>query len=518
MLSTNKRSVSTYQSFESELFKAADKLRKNIDAAEYKHIVLGLIFLKYISDSFFKIHNKIVAGIGEYQYAAAEDPDEYISRDCFWVPSKARWNYLQKRARSNNIGKDLDMAMVAIERENPDLRGILPKVYSKRNIDNAALAGLIDLIEDAPISDEAFRSKDLLGRVYEYFLGQFALAEGQKGGQFYTPKTIVKLLVEILQPFKGRVYDPCCGSGGMFIMSENFVERHRGKMKDISIFGQESNQTTYRLCCMNLAIHAIDSSQVVWNNEGSFLKDAHADKKMDFILANPPFNDSDWSGEILQDDPRWVYGKPPRGNANFAWVQHFIHHLAPGGEAGFVLANGSLSSNTAGGKDIRKELIEKGLVDCIINLPTKLFLNTQIAACLWFISRKEKVKGQMKPQDNSILFIDADDLGSLINRRTREFSDEDIDKITNVYHAWKNDRKKYKNIAGFCNSAPLSRVRKNNYILNPKRYVTLLEEKDNFNFSNSYAILKEKLETQLKEEARLNKEIRISLNKIKYKD
>ncbi len=357
------------ESFEVTLFKAADKLRKNIDAAEYKHIVLGLIFLKYISDSFEEHYNKLQEGKGEYEGADPEDKDEYKAENVFWVPEKARWSYLHAQSKQPTIGKDLDDAMELLEKENPTLKGILAKVYAKPNLDKAALGGLIDLISDIALGDEASKSKDILGRVYEYFLGEFANAEGKKGGQFYTPKSIVRLMVEMIEPYHGRVYDPACGSGGMFIMSEKFVTEHQGKLDDISIYGQESNQTTWKLCRMNLAIRGIDGSQVKWNTEGSFLNDAHKDLKADYILANPPFNQSDWGVELLQTDPRWKYGIPPAGNANFGWMQHMVYHLAPKGVMATVLSNGSLSSNSSGEGDIRKALVEDDLVDCIVSLP-----------------------------------------------------------------------------------------------------------------------------------------------------
>lgn len=505
--------LSNYPKLEVELYKAADKLRKNIDAAEYKHIVLGLIFLNYISQSFCKLHQQLSSDAKEYKFAMPEDPDEYVSRNLFWLPPKSRWDYLRKLSRSAEIGIHLDHAMEQMEEHNSSLKGILPKIYSKQNIDGSILADLFDLIENAPISEEEWRSKDLLGRVYEYFLGRFALAEGQKGGQFYTPKSIVKLLVEMVQPFKGRVYDPCCGSGGMFTMSESFIERHKGSPSDIAIFGQESNQTTYKLSCMNLAIHGIDSTQVIWNNVGSFLKDEHYDKKMDFILANPPFNDSDWSGETLRDDARWVYGKPPTGNANYAWVQHFIFHLKTGGTAGFVLANGSLSSNTGSTDQIRQEIIEAGFVDCIVNLPTKLFLNTQIPACLWLISRKAPETIQDK--NIKTLFIDADSLGSLTNRRLREFSDDDIKKIVSTFNNWKNNSPKYKNIRGFCQTASLSQIRKNGYILSPSRYIkSPVNRESKYDLNTSLDIFRTQFAEQVKEETELNKKISNSLNNL----
>jgi len=464
------------EKFEVQLFKAADKLRKNIDAAEYKHIVLGLIFLKYISDSFEELHIKLKEGKGQYEDADPEDQDEYKAVNVFWVPQGARWSYLHSRAKLPTIGKDLDEAMEAIEEENPTLKGILPKVYAKPNLDKTSLGGLIDLVGDVALGDEAGKSKDILGKVYEYFLGEFALAEGKKGGQFYTPKSIVKLLTEMIEPYHGRVFDPCCGSGGMFVMSEKFVEEHQGRLDDISIYGQESNQTTYRLCRMNLAIRGIDGSQVKWNNEGSFLKNAHPDLKADFVLANPPFNDSDWSGELLQSDGRWKYGVPPKSNANFAWVQDFVYHLSPKGVAGFVLAKGSLTSKTSGEDIIRKNLVEAGLLDAIVNLPTKLFLNTQIPACLWFVSNKRHGFNGDRNRAGQILFIDARNLGHLINRRTREFSDEDIAKIANIYHEWRKEKGNYRDEPGFCASVSIEKAKESDYVLSPGRAtISILE-------------------------------------------
>jgi type I restriction enzyme M protein len=333
---------STQEPIEKQLWKSADKLRKNIDAAEYKHIVLGLIFLKYISDAFEDLHNKLKSGVGEYKGADAEDKDEYKAENVFFVPPSARWSFLRSHAKQPTIGKTVDESMDAIERENPSLRDVLPKVFARGNLDPTSLGGLIDLVSNIALGDAKARSADVLGHVFEYFLGEFALAEGKKGGQFYTPRSGVELLVEMLEPYKGRMFDPCNGSGGMFVQSEKFVANHRGKINDISIYGQESNQTTWRLAKMNLAIRGIDSSQVKWNNEGSFLNDAHKDLKADFVIANPSFNDSDWSGDLLRKDGRWKYGVPPTGNANYAWIQHFLYHLSPSGIAGFVLAKGSL--------------------------------------------------------------------------------------------------------------------------------------------------------------------------------
>jgi len=499
---------------EKQLWKAADKLRKNIDAAEYKHIVLGLIFLKYISDAFESLYEKLKAGEGEYKGADPEDIDEYKAENVFFVPTEARWAFLQSRAKQPDIGKFLDDAMDAIEKQNPSLKGVLPKVYSLGNLDATNLGGLIDLIGNIALGDAKARSADVLGHVFEFFLGQFALAEGKKGGQFYTPRSVVELLVEMLEPYNGRVFDPCCGSGGMFVHSEKFVASHQGKVNDISIYGQESNLTTWRLCKMNLAIRGIESSQVKWNNEGSFLNDLHKDLKADYVLANPPFNDSDWSGELLRNDARWKYGVPPESNANYAWVQHFIYHLAPSGIAGFVLAKGSLTSKQKDEYAIRKAMIEERLVDCIVNLPPKLFLNTQIPACLWFVSRN-KANGKFRNRRDEILFIDARNLGHLINRKTREFSEEDIQRIASTYHNWRNPEGNYEDVKGFCNSAPIERVRELDYVLTPGRYVGLPDDEDEFDFEEKFAQLKAELEEELKEEERLNELILENLRKVK---
>lgn len=505
------------ENFEAQLFKAADKLRKNIDAAEYKHIVLGLIFLKYISDSFDEYYQILSSQEGEHEYSDPEDIDEYKAKNIFWVPVNARWNSLHAKSKLPTIGKDLDQAMTDIEKENTSLKGILPKVYARPNLDKVSLGSLIDLISDIAIGTEAAKSKDILGRVYEYFLGEFANAEGKKGGQFYTPKSIVKLLVEMIEPYKGRVYDPCCGSGGMFIMSEKFVEEHSGKINDISIYGQESNQTTYRLSRMNLAIRGIDGSQVKWNSQGSFLKDIHPDLKADFIIANPPFNQSDWGQELLQSDPRWQeYGLPPANNANYAWMQHMVYHLSPKGIMGIVLANGSLSSNTSGEGEIRKNLIEADLVDCIVALPKQLFYNTGIPACLWFISRKRTGNGDRK-RTGEILFIDATELGYMEDRTHRAFSDEDIKKVADTYHEWRSKESKYDDVKGYSKSASLAEVQKHNYVLTPGRYVGIPDEEDDgIPFEDKMAELTSELEKQIKEEKRLDLEIKKQLANIGF--
>lgn len=528
------------ETLETTLWKSADKLRKNIDAAEYKHVVLGLIFLRYISEAFQTRYDQLQAE----EWADPEDRDEYLAENIFFVPPTARWPYLQARAKTTTIGPELDTAMDVIEAENPSLRNVLPKVYARGNLDPTNLGELIDLISNITLADAQRRSADLLGHIFEYFLGEFALAEGKKGGQFYTPKSVVKLLVQMLEPYSGRVFDPCCGSGGMFVQSENFVAEHQGQISDISIYGQESNLTTWRLAKMNLAIRGIDSSQVKWNNEGSFLNNAHKDLKADYVIANPPFNDSDWSGDLLRKDGRWQYGVPPSGNANYAWIQHFLYHLSPSGQAGFVLAKGALTTKTSGEYEIRKALIEARLVDCIVNLPAKLFLNTQIPASLWFLSRNRTGGGPspsgrgggeggrgrgegFRNRRDEILFIDARNLGHLINRRTREFSDEDIAQIADTYHNWRRlpsptgrgaGGEGYEDVPGFCKAATLERVRELDYVLTPGRYVGLPDEEDDFDFAERFAELQAELAAQLAEESRLNALIQENLARVVVDD
>jgi type I restriction enzyme M protein len=514
---TKKNGNNNEEPLEKQLWKAADKLRKNIDAAEYKHVVLGLIFLKYISDAFTKLYEKLESGEGEYTGADPEDKDEYKAENVFFVPEKARWSSLLSKAKQPTIGKSVDEAMDAIEKENPSLKGVLPKVYARQNLDPTSLGELIDLIGNIALGNTKERSADILGHVFEYFLGEFALAEGKQGGQFYTPRSIVELLVKMLEPYKGRVFDPCCGSGGMFVQSEEFVKQHSGKINDISIYGQESNQTTWRLAKMNLAIRGIDSSQVKWNNEGSFLNDAHKDLKADYIIANPPFNVSDWSGDLLRKDGRWKYGVPPTSNANYAWIQHFLYHLSPNGQAGFVLAKGSLTTKSGGEGEIRKSLVEANLIDCIVNLPPKLFLNTQIPASLWFMSRN-RTNGKFRNRSGEILFIDARNMGHLINRRTKVLSEDDIQEIAETYHNWRNPDGNYEDIKGFCNSTPIERVKELDYVLTPGRYVGLAEGEDDFDFKERFTQLKSEFEKQLEEEAELNKRIRENLDKIALKD
>ena len=505
--------------FEEKLWKAADKLRNNMDAAEYKHVVLGLIFLKYISDAFEELHAQL-ANDSE-KLADPEQPDEYAMRNVFWVPAKARWSVLQKNAKQPTIGVTIDDAMDAIEKENSPLKGVLPKNYARESLDKQRLGELIDLVGTIGLGDKESRSKDILGRVYEYFLGQFADAEGKGAGQFYTPRSIVQLLVAMIEPFKGRVLDPCCGSGGMFIQSEKFVEAHQGRLDNISIYGQESNQTTWRLCKMNLAIRGIDSKFVMWNNEGSFLNDVHKDLRADFLLANPPFNDSDWKGAMLREDARWKYGAPPINNANFAWVQHFIFHLAPHGVAGFVLANGSMSSNTSNEGEIRKNAVEADLVDCMVALPSQLFYNTMIPACLWFIAR-DKQNNKFRDRRGEVLFIDTRKLGVMVDRRHRELTQEDIKKVSDTYHAWRGElidgkTVDYKDIAGFCKVAKIEEIRKQAHILTPGRYVGTEEEKENSEeFEPKMQRLGRELLKQMTEGKTLDEEIRKNLEKIGY--
>ena len=521
----------TKNTFEQDLFKAADKLRKNIDAAEYKHVVLGLIFLKYISESFDELYQKLLKD----EYSDAEDRDEYIAENTFFVPKLARWSHVHAQAKLPSIGQTIDEAMDAVEKENKELKNVLPMVYGKANLDKTALGELIDLISNTELQAENENSKDLFGRVYEYFLGEFANAEGKKGGQFYTPKAIVKLMVEMIEPYKGRIYDPASGSGGMFIMSEKFVTAHSGNIKDITVYGQESNQTTWKLSRMNLAIRNINSKFVAWNTEGSFLKDTHPDLKADFVIANPPFNQKEWGIDILQDDARWQYGTPPNGNANFGWMQHMLYHLSPRGVMATVLANGSLSSNTSGEGDIRKNLVEAGLVECIVALPKQLFYNTGIPACIWYLRR-----GRTNTEE--VLFIDASEMGYLKDRVHRDFSDSDdddnkkgnfhdnglgdIQKITNTYHNWRNviaseERAKqsvYKDIKGYCKSATLEEIRKHNHVLTPGRYVGIPDEEDDgIPFEDKMADLSATLKEQMQQEEALNQEIKTQLANIGFK-
>jgi len=496
--------MSNSTKFEQKLFKAADKLRKNIDAAEYKYVVLGLIFIKYISETFNELYEKLEAD----EFSDPEDRDEYLAENVFFVPSNARWSHLHDNAKLPSIGEIIDEAMEAIEKENKELKNVLPKLYGKANLDKASLGQLIDLISNTELQAENEKSKDLFGRVYEYFLGEFANAEGKKGGQFYTPKAIVKLMVEMIEPYKGRVYDPACGSGGMFVMSEKFVTEHQGNISDITVYGQESNQTTWKLSKMNLAIRNINSQFVSWNTEGSFLNDAHPDLKADFILANPPFNQKEWGIDILQDDARWKHGMPPSGNANFGWMMHMLYHLAPGGVLSTVLANGSLSSNTSGEGEIRQRLVEEDLVECIVALPKQLFYNTGIPACLWFL-RREKAN-----HSKEVLFIDASEMGFMKDRVHRDLADDDIETITDTYHNWRKGNG-YEDVKGYCKSATIEEIQKHKHVLTPGRYVGIPDEEDDgIPFEEKMADLSATLKEQMEKEAELNKEIKDQLSNI----
>jgi type I restriction enzyme M protein len=484
-----------------------------MDAAEYKHVVLGLIFLKYISDAFEAKHAELETQKPEG--ADPEDRDEYRAASIFWVPKEARWSFLRDNAPQPTIGKLIDDAMSAIERDNPSLKGVLPKDFGRPGLDKQRLGQLIKLVSDIGLGSPADRAKDVLGRVYEYFLAQFASAEGKKGGQFYTPSWVVRVLVEMLAPYKGRVYDPCCGSGGMFVSSEKFIEAHSGRIGDIAIYGQESNYTTWRLAKMNLAIRGIDA-QIAHGD--TFHNDRYPDLKADYVLANPPFNDSDWRGELLKEDKRWAYGVPPAGNANFAWVQHFISHLAPTGLAGFVLANGSMSSNQSGEGEIRKNIIEADLVDCMVALPGQLFYSTQIPVCLWFLARHKR-NGRFRERRGETLFIDARKMGTLVDRVHRELTDQDVAKIAGAYHAWRGDRGagKYADVPGFCKAAKLDDIRKHGHVLTPGRYVGAeAAEEDVESFEDKMRRLTATLRQQTAEAAKLDVAIVANLKELGY--
>ena len=534
---TSKKGDSTATiGFEAKLWLAADKLRNNMDAAEYKHVVLGLIFLKYISDTFEEHRARLVDGQGDYQGANPEDPDEYRAENVFWVPADARWSYLQAHARQPVIGRIVDDAMVAIERDNPRLRGVLPKDYARPGLDKHRLGELIDLIATIMLTaasegEKTHRSVDLLGRVYEYFLTRFASAEGKNGGQFYTPSCVVRLLVEMLAPHaNSRIYDPCCGSGGMFVQSEKFIEEHGGQRDQVAIYGQESNATTRRLAVMNLAIRGF-SADFGPEHADTFRRDLHPDLRADYVLANPPFNDSDWFRR--DDDVRWQFGVPPRGNANFAWVQHFIHHLAPAGTAGFVLANGSMSSNQSGEGDIRRALIEADLVDCMVALPGQLFYSTQIPVCLWFLAKSKSAdaKRGLRDRRQQTLFIDARKLGTLIDRVHRELTDADLQKITTTYHLWRSARlspsplagegraegASYADIAGFCKSATTAEIAAHGHVLTPGRYVGAEAiEDDGDPFEEKMPRLVAELHAQFAESAKLEEAIKVNLSGLGY--
>jgi len=504
--------------FEATLWKAADKLRGHMDAAEYKHVVLGLIFLKYISDAFEELHAKLTAD----KLADEEDPNEYLAQRVFWVPPEARWGKLQDAAKQPEIGALLDGAMEAIERDNQRLKGVLPKDYARPTLDKTMLGELIDLVGTIGLGGEEHRSKDVLGRVYEYFLGQFAGKEGKNAGEFYTPRCIVRLLVEMIEPYKGRVYDPCCGSAGMFVQSEEFIEAHGGRATDISVFGQESNPTTWRLAQMNLAIRGIEAN-LGPHNADTFHNDLHPDLKADFVLANPFFNDSDWGGDRLREDVRWRYGVPPVGNANFAWVQHFIHHLAPTGIAGFVLANGSMSSQQSGEGQIRRAMVEADIVDCIIALPGQLFYGTAIPACLWFLARDKSGKAtrggrKLRDRRSEVLFIDARRMGELVTKVHRELTDEDIAKMAGAYHAWRSEDGggEYEDVPGFVRGAKLDDIREHDFVLTPGRYVGApVEEEDAEPFDVKIKRLTAELDSHFCESAQLQEEIERALRSLR---
>ncbi len=514
--------------YKAELWRMADALRGSMDAAEYKHVALGLLFLKYISDAFEEKHAALEAE--RAQGADPEDRDEYRAENIFWVPPEARWLHLKAQARQSTIGQLVDDAMAGIERDNPALKGVLPKDYARLALDKTRLGQLIDLISNIKVGDAAARSKDVLGRVYEYFLSQFASAEGKKGGEFYTPRCVVKLLVEMLEPYRGRVYDPCCGSSGMFVQSMEFIRAHAngngngGKAKaDISIYGQESNYTTWRLAKMNLAIRGIDGNIA---HGDTFHNDRHPDLKADFILANPPFNVSDWGGERLRDDKRWAYGVPPSGNANFAWVQHIVDHLAPAGVAGFVLSNGSMSSNQSGEGEIRKALVEANLVDCMVALPGQLFYSTQIPACLWFLARDRK-NHKFRDRRGEVLFIDARKLGFMADRTHRDLSAANITRIAGIYHLWRGEKDvpaeaaggltAYEDIPGFCKAAKREEIEKHRFVLTPGRYVGAAEaEEDEEPFEAKMARLVAELRAHQAEAVRLDAAIAAALRELEY--
>ena len=499
--------------FEETLWKASDKLRGSMDASEYKHVVLGLIFLKYISDKFETKYNELVDEGEGFE----EELDEYLSENIFWVPKEARWEYIRDNAKSEKIGQIIDDAMILIEKENKTLKNVLEKRYARPEIDKRRLGELIDLISTIKLHTK--EEKDLLGRVYEYFLGKFESAEGKGGGEFYTPTSVVKTLVSMIEPFKGRIYDPCCGSGGMFVQSEKFIEEHKGRIADLSIFGQELNATTWKLCKMNLAIRGLEGN--IGSEHGdTFHNDFHKNMKADYILANPPFNISDWGGDQLTEDVRWVYGVPPEGNANYAWLQHMIYHLSPNGVAGVVLANGALSSNTSNEGEIRKNILEDDLVDCIIAMPDKLFYSTGIPVSLWILNRN-KTNLKYRNREKEILFIDARQLGEMIDRRHRELSEKDIAKIADTYHKWRNlnDGKlgEYEDVKGFCKVATLEDVRENDYVLTPGRYVGIKEaEDDGIPFEEKMESLTSELGELFDKSRELEEEIRKNLRGIGY--
>ena len=516
------------QDIQKTLWAAADKLRSNMDAAEYKHVVLGLIFLKYISDSFDERREELKAAFAdpkhelfigdESAYASLlEDRDYFTMANVFWVPQSARWEAIRNQAKQPDIGKRVDDALIAIELDNPRLKGILDKRFARSQLEPGRLGELIDLISSIGFGARD-KAKDVLGQIYEYFLGQFANAEGKKGGQFYTPASVVKVLVEVLSPHKGKVYDPCCGSGGMFVQSEKFVESHGGKFGDISIYGQEANPTTWRLVAMNLALRGMDFN-LGKEPADTFHRNQHPDLRADYVLANPPFNISDWGGDKLASDPRWVYGTPPTGNANYGWLQHILWHLKPTGTAGVVLANGSMSSNTNNEGAIRKAMVDADVVEIMVALPPQLFFNTQIPACLWFLTKDKTKNGRNRKGE--FLFIDARKLGRMETRVNRAFDDSDIEKIALAVHAWRHDGEtntSYADEPGFCASVKLSTIAEHGYVLTPGRYVGAEEvEDDDEAFADKMATLTAKLSEQMKKGNELDALISQKLGMLGYK-
>jgi type I restriction enzyme M protein len=521
MAARKKAAPKATKSLEQTLWDAADKMRGNLEAGEYKHVVLGLVFLKYVSDAFEDRRAWLEAATADptnkdYYVAKAdrrasiiEDRNEYTSDNVFWVPTKARWPYIQDRAKQPEIGVLIDSAMDLIEKENPTLKGVLPKQFARAEIDKRLLGELVDLIGTIGFTTVDHGADDVLGRVYEYFLGQFASSEGKRAGEYYTPRSVVRLLVEMLEPYKGRVYDPCCGSGGMFVQSADFVKAHGGNRNDISVYGQEFTTATWRLAKMNLAIRGIEAN-LGDRADDSFHRDLHPDLRADYIIANPPFNVSDWYTDALRDDARWKYGTPPSGNGNYAWIQHFIHHLSPKGVAGFVLANGSLSSKTSGEGEIRKNLVDANLVDCIVALPEKLFFNAGIPVCLWFVA-KDRSGGAYRDRRGEVLFIDARKLGTMATRTLRVLSDDELAKIAGTYHNWRNKKpdSAYEDISGFCKSASIEEVTTHDYVLTPGRYVGAADiEDDGEPIDEKLARLRVQLLAEFDEADRLEKVIR----------
>ncbi len=514
---TDKRNNSANLGFENKLWEMADKMRGHMDSGEYKHVALGLIFLKYISDAFQSKHDALKA-TAETDYTDPEDRDEYAAANIFWVPKDARWEKIQAEAKQPTIGKIIDDAMAAIEKENPSLKGVLPKDYSRPALDKQRLGELVDIIGNVDLQAVKSGVKDPLGRVYEYFLGRFAAAEGKGGGEFYTPQCVVQLLVNMIEPYKGRVFDPCCGSGGMFVQSERFVEEHGGRLGDIAVYGQESNPTTWKLAKMNLAIRGIDAD-LGPHQADSFQNDLHKDLKADFILANPPFNMSDWGGDCLREDVRWKFGAPPANNANYAWIQHFIHHLSPTGMAGFVLANGSMSTSTTSEGEIRQQIVEADMVDCMIAMPGQLFYTTQIPVCLWFVTRSKKADSRRgyRERMGQTLFIDARRMGTLVDRVHRELSDDDLATIAGVYHGWRNAKGDYEDKAGWWKSASLNEIKGHGYVLTPGRYVGAEEvEDDGIPFAEKMSGLSAELYGQFAKADQLEAAIRKNLEVLGY--